>query len=73
MPRQFRTNAARQIVEQAGSDAVELVAELAEPLAEYLLNDYEREDWQDSPHVEALARVAESELLSGSHQQTTAA
>jgi hypothetical protein len=58
MPRQFRTNAARQIVEQAGSDAVELVAELAEPLAEYLLDDYEREDWQDSPHIEALARVA---------------
>jgi hypothetical protein len=58
MPRQFRTNAARQIVEQVGSDAVELVAELAEPLAEYILDDYDGEDWHDSPHVEALARVA---------------
>jgi hypothetical protein len=58
MPQQFRTNAARQIVEQAGSDAVELVAELAEPLAEYILDDYQREDWQDSPHVETLAHVA---------------
>ena len=58
MPRQFRSNAAREVVEQAGSDAVELVSELAEPLAEYIVNYYEREDWQDSPNVEALARVA---------------
>ena len=58
MPRQFQTSAARQIVEEASSDAVQLVAELAEPFAEYLLDDYEHEDWQDSPHVETLARVA---------------
>ena len=58
MPRQFQTSAARHLVEEASSDTVELVAELAEPLAEYILDDYEREDWQDSPHVEALARVA---------------
>jgi len=56
MPRQFQTSAARHIVEEASSDAVEIVAELAEALAEYILNDYKREDWQDSP--EALARVA---------------
>ena len=58
MPRQFQTSAARHIIEEASSDAVEIVSELAEALAEYILNDYEREDWQDSPHVEALARVA---------------
>ena len=58
MQRHFQTSAARQIVEEASSAAFELVAELAEPLAEYLLNDYEREDWEDSPHIEALARVA---------------
>ncbi len=34
------------------------MAELAEPLAEYMLGDYEREDWQDSPLIESLARVA---------------
>ncbi len=27
-------------------------------LAEYMLADYDAEDWQDSPLVEALARVA---------------
>ena len=32
--------------------------ELAEPLAEYMLNDYTAEDWQDSQLVETLARVA---------------
>lgn len=34
------------------------MAELAEPLAEYIVADYEREDWQDSPVIESLARVA---------------
>lgn len=29
-----------------------LVAEVAEPLAEYMLSDYAAEDWQDSPVVE---------------------
>jgi hypothetical protein len=58
MPRQLRTSAAQQIVEDASSEVVELLAELAEPLAEYILNDYEREDWQDSPYVATLGRVA---------------
>ena len=58
MPRQFQTSAARQIVEEASSDAVELLAQLAEPLAEYMVDDYGREDGQDSPNVDALARVA---------------
>jgi hypothetical protein len=55
----MRTSAARQIVDDAATgNAVDLIAELAEPLAEYMLEDYEREDWQDSPHVVAMARVA---------------
>ena len=58
MPRQLRTSAAQHIVHEASSDAIDLFADLAGPLAEYILNDYEREDWQDSPHIEALARVA---------------
>ena len=37
---------------------LELVAELAESVAEFMLADYEREDWQDSPLVETLARTA---------------
>jgi hypothetical protein len=59
MPRQRATLAAHQIIEGAQTTlSAELVAELAEPLAEYILNDYGREDWQDSPLVETLARVA---------------
>ena len=58
MPRQAATNAARNIVHEASVSPIELLAELAEPLAEYILDDYGREDWQDSPVVEALARVA---------------
>ena len=58
MPRQVRTSAAQQIVDEASGETVDLVAEIAEPLAEYMLGDYEREDWQDSPLVEALARLA---------------
>ena len=59
MPRQSATLAAHQIIEDARTASpAELVAELAEPLAEYMLNDYGREDWQDSPLVETLARVA---------------
>jgi hypothetical protein len=57
MPTPLRTSA-QQIVNDASSDDADLVANLAEPLAEYMLEDYGREDWQDSPHVEALARVA---------------
>jgi hypothetical protein len=59
MPRQQSTVAARKIVADATTEpTIGLVAELAEPLAEYMLLDYEREDWQDSPLIESLARVA---------------
>jgi hypothetical protein len=59
MPRQQSTGAARKIVEEASAEtSIDLVAELAEPLAEYMLADYERQDWQDSPVIESLARVA---------------
>ena len=37
---------------------LDLVEELAEPLAEDMLGDYTAVDRQDSPLVEALARVA---------------
>ena len=57
MPRQAATSAAQEIVDKA-SPATDLLAALAEPLAEYILADYEGEDWRDSPVVEALARVA---------------
>ena len=45
---------------KASTNAItlDLVEELAEPLAEYMLADYTAEDWQDSPLVETLARVA---------------
>ena len=56
--RQLQTSAAQHLADEATGDAVDLLSELAEPLAVYILNDYGREDWQDSPHVEALARVA---------------
>ena len=59
MPRQQSTVAARRIVEDATTEpSIALLADLAEPLAEYMLMDYEREDWQDSPLIESLARVA---------------
>ena len=58
MPRQVATNAAQNIVHEASVSPTELLATLAVPLAEYILDDYSREDWQDSPVVEALARVA---------------
>ena len=35
-----------------------MVGEIADPLAEYMLADYDAKDWQNSPVVEALARVA---------------
>jgi hypothetical protein len=38
--------------------SLDLVAQLAKPLAEFMIADYEREDWQDSPLIETLARVA---------------
>ena len=59
MPRHQSTAAATRIVKDATTQpTVDLVAELAEPLAEYMLLNYEREDWQGSPLVEPLARVA---------------
>ena len=59
MPRHASTVAAKRILEDATTEpTIDLVADLAEPLAEYMLLDYEREDWQDSPLVESLARVA---------------
>jgi hypothetical protein len=43
MPRQHSTGAARHIVENAATELpIDLIAELAEPLAEYMLVDYER-------------------------------
>ncbi len=37
---------------------LDLIAELAETVAENMLRDYDTEDWQDSPVVETLAHVA---------------
>ncbi len=59
MPRSEKTKATQAIVSEASTALMlDLVEELAEPLAEYMLNDYTGEDWQDSGLVEALARVA---------------
>ena len=59
MPRSEKTQAAQTIVREASAALnLDLVEELAQPLAEYLLDDYTAEDWQGSPLVEALARVA---------------
>ena len=59
MPREHSSTAVRQIVrEDTAAPTIDLLAELAEPLAEYMLEDYQREDWQDSPVVEAMARVS---------------
>ena len=38
--------------------SLDLVTELAEPLARSMLQSYAEEEWRDSPQVEALARVA---------------
>jgi len=59
MPRSEKTQAARIIVSEASAALnLDLVEKLAQPLAEYLLDDYTAEDWQDSPLIEALARAA---------------
>ena len=42
----------------AGALSLDLVEELAEPLAEFMVGEYGAEDWQDTPLVETLARVA---------------
>jgi len=41
-----------------GKSIVDLLAELAEPLAEYMLFDYGEQDWHDDPLVASLACVA---------------
>ena len=57
MPRSAK--AAQDIVNSAQSKlSLDLVAELAEPLARYMLGNSADEEWRDSPRVEALARVA---------------
>jgi hypothetical protein len=59
MPRQNAAVAAHHIPEGARTElTAELVAELAEALAEYILDDYDREDWQDSPLIKMMGRVA---------------
>ncbi len=59
MPRSEKIKAAQAVVSEASTAlTLDLVEELAEPLAEYMLGDYTAEDWQDSPLVETLARVA---------------
>lgn len=59
MPRSEKTKAAQAIVSQASASiTLDLVEELAQPLATYMVADYTGDDWRDSPVVEALARVA---------------
>ncbi len=50
MPRSEKTQAAQTIVSEASAALnLDLVEELAQPLAKYLLDDYGAEDWQRSP------------------------
>jgi len=58
MPASEQTQAVATIIEDASCSVSDLVEELAEPLAELMLRSYSDEDWQDSPAIEALARVA---------------
>ena len=59
MPRSEKIEAAQAVVSQASTaSTLDLVEEIAEPLAGFMIGEYEAEDWQDSPLVEALARVA---------------
>jgi len=58
MPRPL-SSAARQVAdEESMALPLDLIAQLAESLAEFMIADYEREDWQDSPLIETLARIA---------------
>ena len=58
MPRPL-SSAARQVAdEESMALPLDLIAQLAESLAEFMMADYEREDWQDSPLIETLARIA---------------
>ena len=59
MPRRRSTKAAQDIVDEAQTPlSLDLVVELAEPLARYMLGSYADEEWPDNPQVEALGRVA---------------
>ena len=59
MPHQQSAKGVQKIIHDATAEpTIDLLAELAEPLAEYIIEDYALEDWQDSPVVEAMARVA---------------
>jgi DUF1365 family protein len=59
MPRSEKIEAAQAVVSQASTAlTLDLVEEIAEPLAEFMVGGFEAEDWQDSPLVEALERVA---------------
>ena len=58
MPRPL-SSAARQVAdEESMALPLDLIAQLAESLAEFMIADYERDDWQDSPLIETLARIA---------------
>ena len=58
MPRPV-SSAGRQVAdEESMALPLDLIAQLAESLAEFMIADYEREDWQDSPLIEKLARIA---------------
>ncbi len=58
MPRPL-SSAGRQVAdEESMALPLDLIAQLAESLAEFMIADYEREDWQDSPLIEKLARIA---------------
>ncbi len=59
MPRQRSTKAAQAIVDDAQAMlSLDLVEDLAEPLARYMLENAAGEEWHDSPQVNALSRVA---------------
>ena len=59
MPRQRSTQNAQDIVDSARATvSLDLVAELAEPLARFMLLNQAAREWRDSPPVEALARAA---------------
>ena len=66
MPRSEKIEAAQAVVSQASTAlTLDLVEEIAEPLAEFMVSSYEAEDWQDSPLVQALARVADKARAEG--------
>ena len=59
MPRSEKMAAAKAVVSEASAAlTLDLVEDLAEPLAEFMVANYDAGDWQSSPLVESLARVA---------------